>query len=102
MTWPAHVEGQHTSLMIHIALAQMDFPVGDLAGNVTRAQQSIEDAMALGADLVLFPEMAISGYPPEDLLLRPGFIRHCQTALRSLVDTVHGIDVVIGHPMAGR
>lgn len=84
--------------MVHIALAQLDFPVGDLAGNVARARRCIDKAKGLGADLVLFPELAISGYPPEDLLLRPGFIRQCQTVLEALTASVHDIDVVIGHP----
>ena len=61
--------------MLKIALAQQDFPVGDMSGNLTRARQSIAEAIANGADVILFPEMAISGYPPEDLLLRPRFMR---------------------------
>ena len=84
--------------MLKIALAQQDFPVGDMAGNLARAQQSISAARANGSDLILFPEMAISGYPPEDLLLRPGFMHKCHAVMDQLVDSVHGIDVVIGHP----
>jgi len=84
--------------MIRIALAQQDFPVGDMTGNLLRAQQCIEQAVTVGADLVLFPELAISGYPPEDLLLRPGFMHQCQAAMETLVKSVSGIDVVIGHP----
>lgn len=84
--------------MIRIALAQQDFPVGDMAGNLVRAQQCIEQAAAEGADLVLFPELAISGYPPEDLLLRPGFMHQCQAVMHTLIQSVSGIDVVIGHP----
>ncbi len=84
--------------MIKIALAQQDFPVGDMAGNVVRARESIAAARDMGADLVLFPEMAISGYPPEDLLLRPGFMRSCHAAMDVLIPDVSGIDVVIGHP----
>jgi len=84
--------------MIRIALAQQDFPVGDMTGNLVRAQQCIEQAITAGADLVLFPELAISGYPPEDLLLRPGFMHQCQAAMDTLVPGVSGIDVVIGHP----
>jgi NAD+ synthase (glutamine-hydrolysing) len=84
--------------MIRIALAQQDFPVGDMTGNLSRARQSISAAMAKNADLILFPEMAISGYPPEDLLLRPGFMHRCHAALEELVHGVKGIDVVIGHP----
>ena len=84
--------------MIKIALAQQDFPVGDMTGNLVRAQKSIALALEKGADLILFPEMAISGYPPEDLLLRPGFMRRCHDVMDELVASVKGIDVVIGHP----
>ncbi len=71
--------------MIKIALAQQDFPVGDMTGNLARAQKCIALAIAKGADLILFPEMAISGYPPEDLLLRPGFMRRCHDVMDELV-----------------
>ena len=84
--------------MIKIALAQQDFPVGDMTGNLVRAQKSIALALEKGADLILFPEMAINGYPPEDLLLRPGFMRRCHDVMDELVASVKGIDVVIGHP----
>lgn len=84
--------------MIKIALAQQDFPVGDMVGNLARARHCILAAIEDGADLILFPEMAISGYPPEDLLLRPGFMKHCHAVLEELVGSVKGIDVVIGHP----
>ena len=86
--------------MIKIALAQQDFPVGDMTGNLARARKSIALALAKGADLILFPEMAISGYPPEDLLLRPGFMRRCHDVMDELIAGVQGIDVVIGHPWA--
>ena len=86
--------------MIRIALAQQDFPVGDMTGNLARAKQSISTALEKGADLILFPEMAISGYPPEDLLLRPGFMHRCHDVVEELVNSVQGIDVVIGHPWA--
>lgn len=86
--------------MIIIALAQQDFPVGDMAGNLTRARKSISLARDKGADLVLFPELAISGYPPEDLLLRPGFMHRCHDVIDELVASAHGIDVIIGHPWA--
>ena len=85
-------------MAIDIAIAQQDFPVGDMAGNLVRAQQSISAAIEKGADIILFPEMAISGYPPEDLLLRPGFMHHCHAVVDELVASVHDIDVVIGHP----
>ena len=74
--------------MIRIALAQFDFLVGDVPGNLARASAVISDARAAGADLVLFPEMALTGYPPEDLLLRPGFLEQCRRALDGLVAEV--------------
>jgi NAD+ synthase (glutamine-hydrolysing) len=86
--------------MIRIALAQQDFPVGDMTGNLDRVLQNISSSLAKGADLILFPEMAISGYPPEDLLLRPGFMHRCHAVMDQLVSSVQGIDVVIGHPWA--
>ena len=84
--------------MITIALAQHDFLVGDIRGNLCKSRELIVAAQAQGADLVLFPELALTGYPPEDLLLRPGFLRSAHHALDELIGSVQGIDVVIGHP----
>ncbi len=84
--------------MLRLALAQHDFLVGDVPGNLDRALACVGEARAAGADLVLFPELALTGYPPEDLLLRPGFMRQVHEALDRLVAEVSGIDVVIGHP----
>jgi NAD+ synthase (glutamine-hydrolysing) len=81
-----------------LALAQRDFLVGDITANTRDAIDCIDQAKARGASLVLFPELALTGYPPEDLLLRPGFMRRCHEAVAALVTTVQGIDVVIGHP----
>lgn len=72
--------------------------MGDMTGNLSRVRQSISAARARGADLILFPEMTISGYPPEDLLLRPGFMHQCHAVMDELIRGVQGIDVVIGHP----
>ena len=60
---------------MRLALAQMNTVVGDLDGNRERIVTRLEEAREAGADLVLFPELATTGYPPEDLLLRPGFLR---------------------------
>ena len=60
---------------MRLALAQIDTVVGDLDGNRDRILGRLEEARAAGAELVLFPELAVTGYPPEDLLLRPGFLR---------------------------
>ena len=67
--------------MIRLALAQFDFPVGDMTGNLERALSCIARARGAGADLVLFPELAVTGYPPEDLLLRPGFMRRTHASI---------------------
>ena len=83
---------------LSIALAQHDFLVGDIRGNLEKSLKLVAQARAAGADLLLFPEMALSGYPPEDLLLRPGFLEHCRAAVDELTRSVHGIDVVFGHP----
>ena len=84
--------------MITIALAQYDFLVGDIRGNLCKTQGLIAQARNAEADLVLFPEMALTGYPPEDLLLRPGFLQAVRHAVHELTASVKGIDVVIGHP----
>ena len=84
--------------MITIALAQHDFLVGDIRGNLDKALGLVAEARSAGADLLLLPEMALTGYPPEDLLLRPGFLAQAEQALAELVTAVSGIDVVIGHP----
>ncbi|NNK32071.1 MAG: NAD+ synthase [Xanthomonadales bacterium] len=83
--------------MIRIALAQFDFLVGDIPGNLEKSRELIGAARDAGADLVLFPEMALTGYPPEDLLLRPGFLGQSRRALDLLAAEVNGIDVVMGH-----
>ena len=69
---------------MRVALAQLNVVVGDLAGNVERISSAVEEAKRAAADLVVLPELAVTGYPPEDLLLRPGFIR----AAREAVDEV--------------
>lgn len=87
--------------MLKIALAQDDFLVGHVTGNRDRIIAHIDRARdELGADLLVFPELALTGYPPEDLLLRPGFMRRSEEALADIVAAVHGIDVVLGHPRA--
>lgn len=84
--------------MITFALAQHDFLVGDIRGNLSKSRDLIAAAKAANADLILFPELTLTGYPPEDLLLRPGFLRSAHHAVDELINSVRGIDVVIGHP----
>ena len=87
---------------LRIALAQFDFPVGDIAGNARRIGEWIAQARDLhGADLVLFPELALSGYPPEDLLMRPSFLADCEAAMQRLAAGVRGsITAVVGWPQS--
>lgn len=85
---------------IRLALAQFDFPVGALARNAEKILSLIEQAKSAGADVLLFPELALSGYPPEDLLLRPGFLADCENALTGIAAQVHGIAVVLPSPRA--
>ena len=67
---------------MRLALAQINTTVGDLDGNRARILEAIEEARGAEADLVLFPELAVTGYPPEDLLLRPGFVRAAERVAR--------------------
>ncbi len=89
------------SQSLRIALAQFDFPVGDVAGNTGRIVQLLQEARdEYGADVVVFPELAISGYPPEDLLLRPAFLRDCELAIARIAAETTGIVAVVGWPQS--
>jgi NAD+ synthase (glutamine-hydrolysing) len=86
---------------VKVALAQINVTVGDLAGNVGRIVDSARRAHDQGARLVLFPELALCGYPPEDLLLRPAFMQACADALLECAEALARLDglfVVVGHP----
>ena len=86
---------------LRIAMAQFDFPVGDVAGNAARITDMIAIARdSYGADVVMFPELALSGYPPEDLLYRPSFLQDCEAALHAIAAKVQGIVAVVGWPQA--
>jgi NAD+ synthase (glutamine-hydrolysing) len=84
-------------VMLRVALAQLDCVVGDLDGNVDRMIAWAADAAAVGADVVVFPELAITGYPPEDLLLKPTFVDDNLDALQRLASaTADGPVLVVG------
>lgn len=86
---------------LRIALVQFDFPVGAVHQNAERIAEMIAQARdEYGADVVLFPELALSGYPPEDLLLRPGFLADCEQALQRIASGTRGIVAVVGWPQA--
>ena len=81
---------------IRVALAQINPTVGDLVGNTDLVLDYIARAQAVGADLVAFPELALTGYPPEDLLLKPHFVRDNLAALEKVVAATHDFIVVVG------
>jgi NAD+ synthase (glutamine-hydrolysing) len=84
---------------LRIALAQHDLLVGDVHGNATRVVNTARQARAdLKADLVLFPELALSGYPPEDLLFHRGFRRQIEAGLAKVREEVQDISVMVGFP----
>lgn len=87
---------------LRIVMAQRNLLVGDVEGNVDRIIDSLVAARdRLSADVIVFPELAMSGYPPEDLLLRPGLSQRVARGLTRLCQAVHGIDVVVGLPHQG-
>ena len=87
---------------MRVALAQLNVVVGDLDGNVGRISSAVEEAKGAAADLVVFPELAVTGYPPEDLLLRPGFIRAAREAVDEVARSCDGIVALVGGPAFDR
>jgi len=75
---------------VRIALAQVNATVGDIAGNEARITARLQEAREAGAALVLFPELALTGYPPEDLLLKTSFLDAAELALRELAAHARG------------
>jgi NAD+ synthase (glutamine-hydrolysing) len=80
-----------------IAMVQMNPTVGDIAGNTRLIKAWIKDARKVKADLVAFPELAVTGYPPEDLLLKPGFVDDNRRALDEIARECSGIVAVVGY-----
>ena len=81
-----------------IAIAQINATVGDLTGNVSRIVEFAARAQGEGATLMVTPELALSGYPPEDLLLREDFLAACDQALQDLAARAGNVTLVVGHP----
>ncbi len=88
--------------VLRFALAQHDFAVGAVDANAARVTALAGQARAGGAQLVVFPELALCGYPPDDLLRRPSFIAACGQALGRVAADTRGIDVLAGHPAPAR
>jgi NAD+ synthase len=87
--------------VLRIAIAQLNPVVGDVAGNLAKAREARADAARHGADLVLFTELFIAGYPPEDLVLKPAFLAACERAVEEFAadTTDSGPGVIIGTPL---
>jgi len=81
---------------IRVGIAQINSTVGDLSGNTRKIMQLIDQAKSLGVDLLTFPELAITGYPPEDLLLKPQFIEQNRESLNKIIDYTSDIALVVG------
>jgi NAD+ synthase (glutamine-hydrolysing) len=85
--------------MLNIALAQINLLVGGIDSNKTKIIQAAEESRDFkAADVIVFPELCITGYPPEDLLLRPDFIKQANQAVLDIAQAVQGIDIIIGFP----
>jgi NAD+ synthase (glutamine-hydrolysing) len=86
---------------MRIALAQLNPVVGDIEGNARRIAEWAGRARDEGAQVALFPELGLTGYPPEDLLLKPDFLQRTRTALEELADAIEGIVTLVGFPDRG-
>ncbi|MFL5912339.1 MAG: NAD+ synthase [Gaiellaceae bacterium] len=87
---------------MRLALAQINPTVGDLDGNRALILERLDAAKEAGADVVVFPELAVTGYPPEDLLLRPGFIRAAERSLDQIARASRGVTLLVGTPHLDR
>jgi NAD+ synthase (glutamine-hydrolysing) len=88
--------------VVRVALCQLNSVVGDLDGNADRIIAGYREAEAAGCDVAVFPELAITGYPPEDLLLKPGFVRANRTALEKIAATTSTCAAIVGFVDARR
>jgi NAD+ synthase (glutamine-hydrolysing) len=87
---------------MRLALAQLNTVVGDLDGNRARILAAADEARAAGADLLVTPELAVTGYPPEDLLLRPAFVRAAEASARRIAAGANGLTILLGTPWFDR
>ncbi len=81
---------------IRICMAQINTTVGDFAGNQKKIIAAIKEARALGVDIITFPELAVCGYPPEDLLFKPKFIERNKVSLQQIIEETAGLVTIIG------
>ena len=90
---------QKKNQTLRIALAQLNVCVGDVQANLQQVQAAIQHAQAQHADLIVFPELVLAGYPPEDLLFRPDFLAQMQTTVTGLAQQVQGLTAIVGVPL---
>src|SRR5262245_3946771 len=83
--------------ILRIAMAQINPTVGDLSGNARTIKACIKEARKAKADVVVFPELAVTGYPPEDLLLKPCFVADNRRIVEEIAKECTGIVAVVGH-----
>ncbi len=89
------------SKKLRVVMAQLNLLVGDIQGNLQQHKQAAITARdTLKADVIVFPELSMTGYPPEDLLLRQSFLEECNLAINEFKASINGIHCVIGHPYA--
>ncbi len=87
------------SRSLRIVMGQLNLLVGDIDGNADKLIRAANRARdEIGGDLIVFPELALTGYPPEDLLLRADLLERAEKSLAAIAGAVHGVDVIIGHP----
>ena len=87
---------------MRLALAQINAVVGDLDGNRERILAALAEARGQSAEIVVFPELAVTGYPPEDLLLRPAFVRAAEESVRAIAAETKGLTALVGTPWFDR
>lgn len=87
---------------MYIAIAQINCTVGDIAGNAAKILAAVKQAQQAGATLIITPELALSGYPPADLLLRETFCQLCQQTLTQLAQSIDDINTDRGSPQFRR
>ena len=85
-------------MTIKISIAQINSSVGDIASNAQKILEITKLANDKGFDLLVTPELSLSGYPPEDLLLRPDFQKECDLQLEILTSQIKGVTLIVGHP----
>ncbi|MEB4591022.1 NAD+ synthase [Candidatus Thiothrix sp. Deng01] len=84
---------------MRIALAQLNVCMGDVGNNLQQVKDAIRQALAQQADLIVFPELALAGYPPEDLVFRPDFLAQMQAGVEEIAAGTQGITVILGAPL---